>query len=362
MKKILALILAVTMIATLCVGCGKEEVKDTPTNPPVDTSPVVDTTTPEESIPEDITEPQPEPDAPIEEPIEDACGDFNTEFSLIAFSNYAMDMAEMNDQLNAAIAEKDTVKCGEIMSTIGQTVIMVPHWEGYTYTAEHMHCTAETKNGPMVSITIAPYAEDWKPVDNLKLDINVKFTRHEGELYEIVHGENESSWAYFGMTDSKMTIAIASSDKDAVIKMGQSIAIIESTQSPAVDFENFKSGLPETEAAAYDDESMAIVHFFFMPTPNEGPGEGAIIRLDTADKIAEQFNKRLAEEHIGIKGIETKYVNGFAIVGTEEVVFYGFDKDTHNAFTVTNLKTVDELFETVKGINIFNGAYFAEAE
>lgn len=362
MKKILALLLAVTMIATLCVGCGKEEVKDTPTNPPIDTNPVVDTTAPEESIPEDITEPQPEPDAPIEEPTEDACGDINTEFSLIAFNNYAMDMAEMNAQLNAAIAEKDTAKCGEIMSTIGQTVIMVPHWDGYTYTAEHMHCTAETENGPMVSLTIAPYAENWKPIDNLKLDTNVKFTRHEGELYEIVHGEKESGWAYFGMTDSKMTIAIASSDKDTVIKMAQSIAVIESTQSSAVDFENFKSELPETEVAAYDDESMAIAHFFFMPTPNEGPGEGAIIRLDTADKIAEQFNKRLAEEHTGIKGIKTKYVEGFVIVGAEEVVFYGFDKDTHNAFTVTNLKTIDELFETVKGINIFNGAHFAEAE
>ena len=361
MKKILALILAITMIATLCVGCGKEEVKDTPTNPSVETQPVVDTPPEEE-----VTEPQPEvpvePDAPVEEPAEDACGDIDTEFSLIAFSNYAMDMSEMNDQLTAAIAEQDAAKCGEIMSTIGQTVIMVPHWDGYTYTAEHMHCTAETNNGPMVSITIAPYREDWKPIDNLKLDINVKFTRHEGELYEVVYGENESSWAYFGMTDSKMTIAISSSDKDTVIKMAQSIAVIESTQSPAIDFENFKSELPETEVAAYDDESMAITHFFFMPTPNEGPGEGAIIRLDTADKIAEQFNKRLAEEHIVIKGIETKYVNGFAIVGTEEVVFYGFDKDTHNAFTVTNLKTVDELFETVKGINIFNGAYFAETE
>ena len=361
MKKILALILAITMIATLCVGCGKEEVKDTPTNPPVETQPVID-------IPpeEEVTEPQPEvpvePDAPVEEPAEDMCGDITTEFSLIAFSNYAMDMAEMNDQLNAAIAEKDAVKCGEIMSTIGQTVIMVPHWDGYTYTAEHMHCTAETENGPMVSLTIAPYAENWKPVDNLKLDTNVKFTGHEGELYEVAHGENESSWAYFGITDSKMTIAIASSDKDVVIKMAQEIAVIESTQSPAVDFENFKSELPETEIAAYDDESMAIAHFFFMPTPNEGPGEGAIIRLDTADKIAEQFNKRLAEEHIGIKGIKTKYVEGFAIVGAEEVVFYGFDKDTHNAFTVNNLKTIDELFETVKGINIFNGAYFAETE
>jgi hypothetical protein len=273
-----------------------------------------------------------------------------------------MDMAEMSDQLNAAIAEKDAAKCGEIMSTIGHTVIMVPHWDGYTYTAEHMHCTAETENGPMVSLTIAPYAENWKPVDNLKLDTNVKFTRHEGELYEVVHGENESSWAYFGITDSKMTIAIASSDKDTVIKMAQEIAVIESTQSPAVDLENFKSELPETEIAVYDDESMAIAHFFFMPTPNEGHGEGAIIRLDTADKIAEQFNKRLAEEHIEIKGIKTKYVEGFVIVGTEEVVFYGFDKDTHNAFTVTNLKTIDEMFETVKGINIFNGAYFTETE
>ncbi|MBQ8626112.1 MAG: hypothetical protein IJ419_08125 [Agathobacter sp.] len=358
MKKTLALLLAITMLVTLCVGCAPKK----PESPPT-TTPIVDT--PSVETPIGDTEPtEPENVEKFE--------DIATKYIVLGVSNYREGkIIDINEQIDDALSDNNIDMMNKLITDMGQTVILIPYNDKYEYSDEYDGCTISS-NDDEVEIHIMEYEGD--VIDNgLVKEEELSYTNHSGAIYKSPVA-NDPIQAYIGFTTNKTIIGALGSNVDMIKTILDEMIVIESDFGEPTDIDTVLSALDNGVAATIPDYQSIIsyINSEKYETATDEYGVHVLlseelsrevhIELNDTYVIALDITECMNDDDIKeIKYIETKNLFGFGFYDGEDSAFYGFDKDTFAAVNIDGYYCpLDELYKVIQEIDVVKMTFNTE--
>lgn len=354
MKKIIALLLAIAMLATLCVGCSKDN-KNDPTNNNSNVQ-----TTPSDN---------PDPADPV---VSEKYEDVTVKYNVLATPNISgLNIEEIEDKFDEAMENNDFDTLNDIVSKMDQTIVMIPQKNNYKYENEYDGCTI-SKDDVEIEVHIMPY-EDMSAVEDAATKVeDLDYNTHAGTLYETPYDENITLYVYIGLTKQNTIIGVVGSDKAEIKNVLDELMVIETELSKTTDPNAFFDALKEKEVATIVSDCQSILHYVDNGKYEIEKDDDGIyltkddcdisIELDDTDYVASEISDCMNFEEVeGMKYIETKNVFGFAFYADEEAAFYGFDKNTYAAIAVEGYDcSIDDIYEVVKNIDVLKCAFTEE--
>lgn len=352
MKKLIALLLAITMLATLCAGCSKsDDVKDPkPTDAPT-------TTIPSDNETEFI----------------DKCDEVNTTYSVIAATNFnGVTPEEMDRKYDEAMEKEDVNALNKILNLTGQTIALLPHNNKYTYNSDYESVNVANQAGNTVEVyVIVPTEEFDTGTAKLVEKEALEYDGHSGQLYE-AKADGETIYLYMGYTAAETLVGAIGKDAEMVKDILSDMIIVESTNSAVTDIDEYLTTInPDKQVATYVEDYQAILCFDAADKYECKAEDGYICLINNAtehsfdigvgatEDVAEELSMIMLDDEFEakVKYISTQNIFGFAFHNDEEAIFYGFDKDSYTSIFIASDGSIDELFDVIKSINVRKCAF-----